>query len=433
MKNKNTKHFKSAHRLFPDLVKNICLNPKKSKGSYLYDDESGRHILDLYCFFATLPLGYNHPIFSSDEFKEDLFTFGGLKPSTGRILTRYIDEFVTDFHDFVNQGLFYKYFFIHGGGLAVENALKIAFDWKRYINQKNNINVNGNEMIVISLKNGFHGITGYGMSVSTNDLKISNYPKLNWPKFDFPCVECFKNGECSLGFQNEQQLYLEKIEEYINKKGKGYIASIIIELVQGGGGDNYLCEDYVRGLKEICENNDILLIIDEVQTGFGVTGKLWCYEHYNVDPHIIVFGKKAQISGLCISKNIPYIEDVVDVPGRLSPTWNGDITDYVRCKYIIRALTEYDLLENATKLGEYILTSLEDMKGLMNVRGRGFLIAFDFENSEKRDRYNELCFDNGLFLLPMRDTTLRMRPNMALKKVEADHALEIISRVNEQI
>ena len=135
--NNNTKHFKSAHRLFPDLVKNICLNPTKSKGSYLYDDETESYILDLYCFFATLPLGYNHPIFSSNEFKDELITFGGLKPSTGRILTKYIDDFVTEFHEYVSRGHFHKYFFIHGGGLAVENALKIAFDWKRHINHKN--------------------------------------------------------------------------------------------------------------------------------------------------------------------------------------------------------------------------------------------------------------------------------------------------------
>jgi L-lysine 6-transaminase len=426
MKNKNTKHFKSAHRLFPDLVKNICLNPIKSKGSFLYDDESQKYILDLYCFFATLPLGYNHPIFSTDEFKDDLFTFGGLKPSTGRILTRYIDEFVSEFHEYVNQGHFHKYFFIHGGGLAVENALKIAFDWKRYINAMNGIKIEGNQMEVIALENGFHGITGYGMSISTNNLKISNYPKFDWPKFDFPCA----NGGCLQGTHDRHKDYLQNIEEYIASKGKEYIASIIIELVQGGGGDNHLCNNYVKGLKDICIKNDILLIDDEVQTGFGVSGKLWCYEHYDFVPDLLTFGKKAQISGVCIGQDIPYIDEVVNVPGRLSPTWNGDIIDFIRCKYIMKAYKDYDLINNAAELGDYILSSIEKMKKFKNVRGRGFLIAFDFESSDERDRYDSLCFEKGLFLLPMRDLTLRMRPNMALTKDEADHALEIIRKVN---
>ena len=163
-----------------------------------------------------------------------------------------------------------------------------------------------------------------------------------------------------------------------------------------------------------------------------MTGKIWCYEHYNVEPHILAFGKKAQISGICIGQNIPNIEDVVNVPGRLSPTWNGDITDFIRCKYIMKAYRENNLINNASELGSYILTSLQKMNVFHNVRGRGFLIAFDFENSVDRDKYDELCFKKGLFLLPMRELTLRMRPNMALTKDEADTAIEIINEVNNQ-
>ena len=97
----------------------------------------------------------------------------------------------------------------------------------------------------------------------------------------------------------------------------------------------------------------------------------------------------------------------------------------------MRAYKENDLISNATKLGEYILKSLQRMNMFKNVRGRGFLIAFDFEKSDDRDRYDELCFEKGLFLLPMRELTLRMRPNMALTKNEADHAISIMSEVNK--
>jgi len=431
MKKQRLQNYDSAKYLLPDWVQNICLNPNKSKGSYLYDDNSGKLILDLYCFFSTLPLGYNHPIFSTDEFKNDLLTFGGLKPSTGRILTNFINEFVIDFNDFVNSGNFKQYFFIHGGGLAVENALKISFDWKRHINHKTGFKVNGNEMKVIALEDAFHGITGYGLSLSANQLKCSHFPKFDWPKFKAPFIKFPYNKEDEQEFQKAQIQALNNIEEYIDQIGKQYIASIIIELIQGGGGDSHLGQEYVRGLKDICDNNDILLIIDEVQTGFGVSGKLWCYEHYQVEPHLVTFGKKAQISGVCIGRNIPDIEQVINIPGRLSPTWNGDITDYVRCKYIIKAYKEHNLIDNAAELGKYIVSSLKSMNVFMNVRGRGFLIAFDFKSSDDRDRYDQLCFEEGLFLLPMRDVTLRMRPNMALTKDEADHALSIISKVNK--
>lgn len=432
MKKKMVQAYDSTQYLLPDWVQNICLNPAKSKGSYFFDDISGRSILDLYCFFSTLPLGYNHSAFSNSEFKEEMLTYGGLKISTGRILTKFTDEFVCNFHEFVNEDVFNKYFFIHGGGLAVENALKISFDWKRYINNKSGFNVSANEFQVISLEHAFHGITGYGISLSSNELKVSDFPKFDWPKFKAPYIRFPYNEENEQDFLKEQNQALKKIENYIEKTGKQFIASIIIELIQGGGGDNHLGKHYVSGLKEICEKNDILLIIDEVQTGFGVTGKLWCYQHYDVEPHLLVFGKKAQISGVCIGKNITDIEDVLNVPGRLSPTWNGNITDYIRCKHIIKAYKENDLISNAAKLGKYIESSLEGMNKFLNVRGAGFLIAFDFENSSDRDRYNQLCFDKGLFLLPMRDVALRMRPNMALSKDEADHALDIISNINKK-
>ena len=423
----------SQSLLLPDWVQNIHLNPAKSHGSYLYDDNSRRSILDLYCFFSTLPLGYNHSIFSTDAFKKDLLSFGGLKPSTGRILTDLVDEFVTDFHNDVNGGIFYKYFFIHGGGLAVENALKISFDWKRHINKVNNCSVDSNQFEVISIENAFHGITGYSLSLSDNQLKCSNYPKFNWPKFKAPFVKYPQTQKNKKDFHNEQMAALEKIEKYIKKRGKEYISSIIVELIQGGGGDNHLGKEYIKGLENICKKNNILLIIDEIQTGFGATGKFWCYEHFNVAPDLIAFGKKAQICGVCINKNILDIESVINVPGRISPTWNGDISDYIRCKYVMKAYNENGLIENAHKLGKYIVSSLEKMKKFSNVRGRGFLIAFNFENSKIRDKFDQLCFEEGLFLLPMGEDRVRMRPNMALTKEEADHALEIINKVNKKI
>ena len=125
------------------------------------------------------------------------------------------------------------------------------------------------------------------MSISTNNLKISDYPKLDWPKFDFPCSDCYKDGKCSTGYTSNEKSFLESIETYISSKGKEYIASIIIELVQGGGGDNHLSADYVHGLKRNLVRNDILFIIDEVQTELSVSGKLWCYEHYKVEPHLL--------------------------------------------------------------------------------------------------------------------------------------------------
>ena len=172
-------------------------------------------------------------------------------------------------------------------------------------------------------------------------------------------------------------------------------------------------------------------IDDEVQTGFGVTGKLWSYQkkYYTFTPDLLAFGKKSQISGVCINRNLPNIDKVINRPGRYPPTWNGDIMDYIRCRYIIKAYKDDNLIKNADKLGKYIVSSLSSFKKFHNVRGKGFLIAFDFENTKKRDKFYRDAFLKGLMVQPMQDKTIRIRPNMALQLNEANTALDIIDSI----
>ena len=422
----NENFFNSPKYLIPDTLQNICLNPLKSKNSFLYDDFSNSKILDFHGFFSTLPLGYNHKIFNNPKFKKTVMMYAGLKPSAGRIMTKFLDEFISEFHNFVNSKIFHKYFFIHGGGLAVENAIKIAIDWKNFHNKKNKINIDPKKLEIISFKNGFHGVTGYTLNLSDNDVKVSGLPIIKWPKFE-ASVHNYENDSCSNVEKN-----LGIIEKYLDRKDKkNKIAAIIIETIQGGGGDRHICKDFLNGLARILKKNKILFIDDEVQTGFGVTGKLWSFQkkYYNFTPDLLAFGKKSQISGVCINKNLEDIDSVINRPGRYPPTWNGDIIDYVRCRYIIKAYKDDKLIKNAENLGKYIVNSLSSLKKFKNVRGKGFLIAFDFENTKIRDNFYNEAFRKKLMVQPMQDKTIRIRPNMALKLKEADMALNIIDSI----
>ena len=422
----NEKFFKSPKYLIPDTLQNICLNPSKSKNSFLFDDFSNSKILDFHGFFSTLPLGYNHKIFNNPKFKKTVMMYAGLKPSAGRIMTKFLDEFISEFHNFVNSKVFHKYFFIHGGGLAVENSIKIAIDWKHFHNKKNKINIDPKKLEIISFKNGFHGVTGYTLNLSDNDVKVSGLPIIRWPKFE-ASVHNYENNSCSNVEKN-----LSIIEKYIDRKDKkNKIAAIIIETIQGGGGDRHICKDFLNGLARILKKNKILFIDDEVQTGFGVTGKLWSFQkkYYNFTPDLLAFGKKSQISGVCINKNLEDIDSVINRPGRYPPTWNGDIIDYVRCRYIMKAYKDDKLIKNAENLGKYIVNSIRSFKKFKNVRGKGFLIAFDFENTNLRDKFYNEAFRKKLMVQPMQDKTIRIRPNMALKLKEADMALNIIDSI----
>ena len=236
----NENFFNSPKYLIPDTLQNICLNPLKSKNSFLFDDFSNSKILDFHGFFSTLPLGYNHKIFNNPKFKQTVMMYAGLKPSAGRIMTKFLDEFISEFHNFVNSKVFHKYFFIHGGGLAVENAIKIAIDWKNFNNKKNKININPKKLEIISFKNGFHGVTGYTLNLSDNDVKVSGLPIIKWPKFE-ASVHNYENDTCS-----NVQKNLAIIEKYLDRKDKkNKIAAIIIETIQGGGGDRHICKDFL--------------------------------------------------------------------------------------------------------------------------------------------------------------------------------------------
>jgi L-lysine 6-transaminase len=417
----------------PDWVQDLRLNPEKSHGSYLYDDSSDRKILDMFGFFSTLPLGYNHSTFKRQEYIDDVLSFGGIKPSTGRISSRYVDEFTDKFHRFANSkiNIFEKYFLIHGGGLAVENALKISFDWKKIITRNNDRNEE--DLEVISFHEGFHGVTGYTISLSDNDLKTQGFPKFNWPKFDAPAISFSNPENPASAVRTEEDRSLNNIRNYIRERGSNKIASIIIELIQGGGGDRHISSYFILELRKICTENDILFIVDEVQTGFGVTGSVWYFEQIGVTPDLITFGKKAQISGVCINDKLIGMNEALNVPGRLSPTWNGNIDDYIRCYHIINAYDEFGLISNAKIQGENILSELKRIELFNNVRGKGFLIAFDFSDEETRNKFNQYCFDKGLLLLPMKDKTLRLRPNMAVTDDEIQQCLSIINDVSKII
>ena len=173
----------------------------------------------------------------------------------------------------------------------------------------------------------------------------------------------------------------------------------------------------------MCTEYDIPLIFDEVQTGFCSTGKVWYSEHLEIEPDIIVFGKKSQVSGILVKESH---SNVFDIPKRLSVTFDGDLVDMIRCRYIIEAIKEYNLLENIDKYGKYFRSRLDELDGIINVRNAGLLFAFDFEEGSIRDNFVNRLYKNGMICNPTGKRSVRMRPNLSIKKLEIDDSIKII-------
>ncbi len=429
----------SADQVIPTLSKymladgfEIVLDLEKSIGATIVDEVTGDKYLDFFTFFASSPIGLNHPYLTSNEVREVLGKIAVNKPSNSDIYTTYMAEFVELFANVAKPDYMKHLFFIAGGALAVENGLKVAFDWKVRKNfLKGYKEEKGHK--VIHFKEAFHGRSGYTMSLTNTDpAKVIYYPKFDWPRITTPKIKFPLENNLDEVIKLEEKA-LAEINLAI-KKNLDDIAVIIIEPIQAEGGDNFFRKEFFIKLREIADENEILLMFDEVQTGFGLTGKFWASEYY-VKPDIIAFGKKAQVCGIMVSDRIDDIEDnVFKVSSRINSTWGANFVDMVRSKFILEVIKNENLIENSKKVGEHLkyqLTKIqEEFPNLIsNVRGLGLMCSFNLPTAEIRIAFRENCYKDKLMILGCGEKSIRFRPPLNITENEIDKGLTIIRKV----
>jgi L-lysine 6-transaminase len=429
----------TAKQVIPTLSKymladgfEIILDLENSKGVTIVDQLTGDEYIDFFTFFASSPIGLNHPYLNSDEVRQVLGKIAVNKPSNSDIYTTYMAEFVELFANIAKPDFMKHLFFIAGGALAVENGLKVAFDWKVRKNfLKGYKEEKGHK--VIHFKEAFHGRSGYTMSLTNTDpTKVKYYPKFDWPRITNPKIKFPLEDNLEEVIQLEEKAIAE-----INlaiKKNLDDIAVIIIEPIQAEGGDNFFRKEFFIKLREIADENEILLMFDEVQTGFGLTGKFWASEYY-VKPDIIAFGKKAQVCGIMVSDRIDDIEDnVFKVSSRINSTWGANFVDMVRSKFILDVIKNENLVENSKKVGEYLKYQLikiqEEFPNLIsNVRGLGLMCSFNLPTADLRKQFRETCYKEKLMILGCGEKSIRFRPPLNITENEIDKGLTIIRKV----
>jgi len=410
----------------------IVLDLKKSCGTYLIDQKTGNAYLDFFSFFASSALGMNHPKITSPEVKEEMLTAALNKPSNSDIFTVPMAEFVETFSTVAKPDYMKYLFFISGGTLAVENGLKIAFDWKVRKNFKKGYKAEKGQQ-VIHFRQAFHGRSGYTMSLTNTDPnKVKYFPKFDWPRITNPKI-VFPLEDNLENIKKAEQQAINEIYAAI-KNNPDDIAVIILEPVQGEGGDNFFRKEFFLKLREIADENEILLMFDEIQSGFGLTGKFWASEYY-VNPDIIVFGKKAHVCGVMVNNRIDDVEEhCFRKPGRINSTWGSDLTDMVRSKHILKIIYEENLVKNAKEVGDYLLEKLHGIQAefpafVTNSRGLGLMCSFDLPSPEIREEFKKKCFEEKLMILGCGDHSIRFRPPLNVSKEEINKGLTIIRKV----
>lgn len=410
---------------------------EKSKGSWIHDSLSGRDFLDMFSMFGSASIGYNHPYLM-----ERSAWLGKLAVNKPTLADVYSQEFA-DFMDVFSRVAIPKElqytFFIEGGALAVENAMKACFDWKTRKNFEKGLDLEAG--ICIHFKQAFHGRSGYTLSLTnTSDPRKHQYfPKFDWPRITnphltFPVTE--ENLEETI--KNEQFALLHIQEAIISNPNQ--VACIIIEPIQAEGGDHHFRDEFFTGLREICDENEVLLIFDEVQTGIGITGKMWAFEHFTAKPDIISFGKKTQVCGVLANKEkfdeIP--QNVFRESSRINSTFGGNFVDMLRFQLTLEVIEKENLVENARIVGEYLLDGLQKLAAdypqtFTNARGRGLMCAIDLPTGMMRDRLREILYDDGLILLACGDRSVRFRPHLNVTTNEIQIALDKIAANIEKI
>jgi len=390
-----------------------------SQGSWIVN-ENGKKYLDCFSQFASQPLGWNHPKVLAENLR--LSDAALHKIANSDMSTIDYAEFVETFSKFTTD--FKYHFYISGGALAVENALKVAFDWKA---RKLGLNSADESMIgklnIAHFKNAFHGRTGYTMSMTNKDgdnHKVKYFPKFDWPRIMCPVWHPSATEEQA---RNLAKAAIQALEHAITK----WTAAIIVEPIQGEGGDNHFHPLFFKELRRVADENDILLIFDEVQTGVGLTGKMWAYEHFDVVPDILCFGKKMQVCGLCSTTRVDDVpKNVFHDGGRINSTWGGNVVDMVRATIYLEIIAEDFLIENAEEVGEYFLRSLLNLD-LPGARGRGLMLAFDCDNQNHRNKVLGKLSENVL-ALPCGSKSIRFRPHLTFTKEDVDVAIEAIKK-----
>lgn len=408
----------------------IEVDLENSHGSYL-KDQNGDEYLDMFSMFASSPIGYNHPHVVAQ--KDFLGKMAINKPAMSDTYPfQYADVVNTFARVAIPEELSYC-FFISGGTLAVENALKVAFDWRTRLNISRGIQEEASQ--VIHFKQAFHGRSGYTLSLTnTKDpRKYMYFPKFDWPrilnpKLTFPLTEDSINETIEL-----EKEAIRQIEDALHKN-PNQVACLIIEPIQAEGGDNHFRKEFFKKLRQLCDDHEILLILDEVQTGLAMTGKMWAYQHYGIVPDVIAFGKKSQVCGILANrKKLDQVEHhVFKESSRINSTFGGNFIDMLRFKLILEVIEQEKLVDKAEKTGKYLLDQVKALvhakPQLSNARGLGLMVSFDFENSEQRDLFVDRAFKDKLLILGCGEKSIRFRPHLTATIADIDKALSIVKQ-----
>ncbi len=365
------------------------VNIVKGKGCHVWDEE-GTEYLDLYGGHAVISIGHCHPHYV-EKMTEQLNCLGFYSNSVVNKLQQQLAERLGKACGYED----YTLFLVNSGAEANENALKLA-------------SFHTGRTRVLSLEKAFHGRTSLAVEATHN------------PKIIAPINS---NGHVTY-------LPINDLEAWEKELRKGDVCACIVECIQGVGGIRMLTPEFLQGLRRLCDETGTILICDEIQCGYGRSGKFFAHQHLGVRPDLITVAKGIAngfpMSGLLIS---PKFEAVY---GRLGTTFGGNHLACAAALAVLDVMEEEQLVENAAQVGAYLIQKLRDLAlpHVTDVRGEGLMIGIELDQPYKEVR-QRLLFEEHCFTGCSGTNVLRLLPPLCLTKEEADDFVERLKKVLE--
>jgi L-lysine 6-transaminase len=416
----------------------VLIDFDRSRGSTIVDARTGRSYLDMFSMVASQPLGLNHPKMLEDGFVRHIGRAAIHNTTNSDIYNVDVAEFVHTFMTLAAPASMKHLFLVAGGSLGVENALKIAFDWKVRKNFRKGCKEEKGHQ-VLHFKECFHGRSGYALSLTNTDPNKTKYfPRFDWPRIVNPKITFPLEGRNLQDVEAAEKLALSQIKQALHER-KDDIAALIIEPIQGEGGDNHFRGEFFRALRQVCDESEVFFIVDEVQTGVALTGRMWAYQNFGFEPDAIAFGKKTQVCGCLVSARVDEVENnCFQESSRINSTWGGNTVDMVRSSRYLKIIHEEKLAERAAAMAAPALELLQGLQAgqpgvFTNARGLGLFMAIDVTDAALRPALMKKVWDAGLLILPSGSRTIRFRPSLVVTLDELRQAVDILARMGREV
>ncbi|KAI0377826.1 4-aminobutyrate aminotransferase [Hypomontagnella monticulosa] len=423
---------------------NMLADYTKSVGNYIVDPD-GNALLDVYAQIASIPVGYNNPTLKKAAESPEMVSALINRPALGNFPSHtWADILETGILQVAPKGL-NQVFTGMAGSDANETAYKAAFMWRRQRDRGGpaveftqeelessmlNQSPGASELSILSFKTAFHGrLFGTLSTTRSKPIHKLDIPAFDWPQATFPQLKYPLEEHAEENAKAEADSLAEV--EHLIKNYHIPPCAVVVEPIQSEGGDNHASPAFFQGLRAITKKHGILLIVDEVQTGVGATGKFWAHDHWNLQdpPDMVTFSKKAQTAGYyygdpSLRPNKPY---------RQFNTWMGDPARALLFRAIIQEIQRHDLVSNTARVGDYLFGELEGLAKKypgqfdnLRGKGRGTFIAFD---NPDRDAFLRRAKRFGINIGGSGESAVRLRPMLIFEKGHADILLDALEKV----